>query len=297
MLDILTQSSLDAADFNQQVEWIIPDFLPKRMITMVYADGGNGKSWLGLGVAKHCALSQLKVAYLDFDNPLNVLKQRGVHEKLVQGFPNLNYLHRSKCPVSPFDLLRQMADNATSGQFDNLLIVIDSLRNFADVTHDAKIMLALNYLMDIREAGATILVLHHSNKDGKNYQGSNNIRNSVDNMYQLTKLEMSTGVGVLLEVKKERAAIQDCAFDICPNTLNMIQEDLIEAQATEQDLEFVTAIKTALQQQSPLNKTALLNAAGYEKDNKQARARLDKYDSIYWLSTKKVNRTMYQLTD
>ena len=297
MLDILTQSALGAEDFNQQVEWVIPDFLAKRMITMVYADGGNGKSWLGLAVAKQCALAGMDVAFLDFDNPLTVLKERGVHEKMVQGFPNLNYIHRSKCPVDPLELLRQLAANAVSGRFNNMIIIIDSLRNFTDVTNDAKTMVALNFLMDIREAGATILVLHHSNKDGKNYQGSNNIRNSVDNMYQLSKLEMSAGIGILLQVKKERAAIKDCAFDISPNNLDLIEEDLIEAQSTEQDLDFVNAIKSALQQQPLMNKTALLNAAGFEKDNKQARARLDKYDGIYWDSIKKVNRTMYQLTN
>ncbi|WP_201341740.1 hypothetical protein [Abyssogena phaseoliformis symbiont] len=62
--------------------------------------------------------------------------------------------------------------------------------------------------MNLREAGATVVVPHHSNKDGKNYQGSNNIRNSVDNMYQLSKLPSEDGrLHLHLQVKKERCAI------------------------------------------------------------------------------------------
>jgi hypothetical protein len=297
MLDILTQSSLGAEDFNQQIEWVIPNFIAKRMITMIYADGGNGKSWLGLAVAKHCAISGMEVAFLDFDNPLSILKERGVHEKLVQGFPKLNYLHRSKCPVEPFELLRQIAAEAVSGKFNNMMFIIDSLRNFADVGNDAKTMLALNYLMDIREAGATIIVLHHSNKDGKNYQGSNNIRNSVDNMFQLHKLEMSQEIGVLLKVKKERAAVLDCAYDISPDSLDMVEEDIIEAQATESDLVFIQQVKAILLATPGANKTAVLEATGTTKDDKTARGKLDKYDGLYWQSKRQHTRITYTLID
>ena len=72
------------------------------------------------------------------------------------------------------------------------------------VNNEAKIGLVMNLLKDIREAGGTILILGHSNKDGRNYQGSNAIRNSLDNMYQKKKRELAEGVGVILEVRKER---------------------------------------------------------------------------------------------
>lgn len=69
-------------------------------------------------------------------------------------------------------------------------------------------MQCFTQIMNLREAGATVVVPHHSNKDGKNYQGSNNIRNSVDNMYQLSKLPSEDGrLHLHLQVKKERCAI------------------------------------------------------------------------------------------
>ena len=53
--------------FNEKVEFIIDGFIAKRMITMVYADGGNGKSWLALALARYCARTMFHVFYLDFE--------------------------------------------------------------------------------------------------------------------------------------------------------------------------------------------------------------------------------------
>lgn len=296
MLDVLNSASLCEADFNEQTEFVIPDFLPKRMITMVYADGGNGKSWFALSLANYCASIMRQVVYLDFDNPLNVLKERNVHDRLVTKYDNLNYVHRGKSQLQAFELLQVLAANATAHAYDDVLIVLDSLRNFGDVANDVKIMITLNMLMDIREAGGTIVILHHSNKDGKNYQGSNNIRNSVDNMFQLIKREMSQKVGFTCEVRKERAAIVDKAFEVDPETLILEEVDLIEAQSSEDDLDFVSNVKSALAKSPNLNKSELLKSVGCEKDDKTARARLDKYDGIYWKSTKKHTTIRYILT-
>lgn len=295
MLDFLAQASLCTEDFNEETEFLIQDFLTKRMITMVYADGGNGKSWLALALAKHCAGFLDQVFYLDFDNPLSVLKERNVNEKLIAACPNLHYIQRSKCELPPFELLKTLAESATAGRFEDMLFIIDSLRNFCDVSNEAKIAQTMNMLMDIREAGGTVLILHHSNKDGRNYQGSNHIRNSVDNMYQLKKRELSQHVGCILEVRKERAAIVDKAFDICPDSLVLSEKDLIEAQSTEQDLTFVKTVKDILTGATTLNKTDLLREAGFNKDDKTARAKLEKYDGIYWSSNKKHTRIFYSL--
>lgn len=238
----------------------------------------------------------MPVIYLDFDNPLTVLRDRGVNEKLVAKFPNLQYVQRSKSELSPFDLLTALSSRATANAFEGRVFIIDSLRNFGDVNNDAKIMLVMDMLMNIREAGATIVVLHHSNKDGRNYQGSNNIRNSVDNMFRLKKLELSSGIGTLLSAVKERCAIDDKAFDICPNTLTLTERDLVEAKSTEEDLEFIDLVKAALTAAPGLNKTAVLEAAGASKDDKTARARLDKYDGVYWNSKKNHTRIVYQLS-
>ncbi|WP_102798746.1 AAA family ATPase [Bowmanella denitrificans] len=287
MLEVLQAAALRPEDFNESVDFILPGFLAKRQITMLFADGGNGKTWVGFALANYCAAQRLTVVYMDFDNPLSVLAERGVERKLVRRYANLHYIQRSKSALGAGELLEQLANAATASRYENMVFIFDSLRNFGDVAHDSQIMRVMDRLMNIREAGATVVVLHHSNKDGRNYQGSNNIRNSVDNMYRLRKREQANGIGVLLEAVKERANIQNKAFDICPTSLALTEKDMTEALASEDDLEFIQDVKAALRQFPTLNKTDLLKAVGCEKDDKTARARLDRYEGKHWSCSRK----------
>ena len=286
MLDFIRGMSLASGDFNEKTEFYIDGFLAKNLITLVYADGGSGKSWLGMAMAKHCANSGADVVYLDFDNPLTALKNRGVLEHLV-GHKRINYVQRSKVNAAPFDVLMMLEQAAIGKALKGKVFVLDSLRNFADIGMDNKVQRVMEALMNLREAGATVIVLHHSNKDGKNYQGSNHIRNSIDNMYQLSRVETVAGaVGCLLTVKKERSSITDMAFSVSVDGFALQPMDLEQAKMSEGEAEFVNSVVEVLAEQPNLNKTALLDAIGKEKDDKAARALLDKFDGKHWVSSR-----------
>lgn len=295
MFDFLLSQTLRQCDFEQQTEFLIPGFLAKNMITLVYADGGMGKSWLAFAVAKACSSWQ-KVIYLDFDNPLNVLKDRGVQEKLI-GQRNIYYVQRSKTTMSAAEMLDALDEKATGNAYADTLIMVDSLRNFGDVMHDARAMAIMDKFMNLREAGATILILSHANKDGKNYQGSNNIRNSVDNMYRLKKVDAANNeIAFVLTPTKERAAIIECAFSVCTNSLQLKGIDVEAARMSADELDFISRAKTAIAEQPGINKKALLELLGYEQDDKTARNKLDVGEGKHWQSRKIKGVCTYQLT-
>lgn len=287
---------LTSEDFDQKTEFLIEGFLPKHLITLIYADGGMGKSFLSMAISKYAAVAGMDVYYLDFDNPMNVLKERGIESKLIAPYQNLHYSHRSKSELSPLEMLEQIEQAARGKAFQNALFVIDSLRDIADVNNDAAAMKLGDKLKNIREAGATILALHHSNKDGRNYQGSNNLRNSVDNMYQLTKIDAPEGqIRWVLTVKKERASIVDTAFAIHVQDFSLMAIDIETARLSSDDKSFIDQVKTALTQNGSMNKTALLEAVGCKKDDKTARDRLDQYDGLYWSAEKQKGVYTYSL--
>lgn len=294
MFDFL--DPLTTNDFDQKTEFLIDGFLAKHLITLVYADGGMGKSWLAMAIAKLASTTGMECVYLDYDNPMNVLKERGVEQKLIQACQTLHYSHRSKTKLQPFEMLCAIEERAVGGRFCNTLFVIDSLRDFGDVNNDAKAMVIGEKLKNIREAGATILVLHHSNKDGKNYQGSNNIRNSIDNMYQLQKIEAPQGeIRWVLAVKKERAAIVDTALSVRVDDLSMMAIDVQAAKTSPEDQAFIADVKSAIAKQPGINKTELLEACGFKKDDKTARDKLDQFDEIHWISQKVKGSYTYNL--
>jgi Rha family phage regulatory protein len=70
-----------------------------------------------------------------------------------------------------------------------------------------------------------------------------------------------------------------------------------KARQHQQDAEnaFIAKVKTVLDSEGALIKTTLLEAAGKEKDDKTARALLDKFDGVIWQSNHQGNTIVYTL--
>lgn len=287
---------LTPADFNQRIEFLIDDFLPKKLISMIYAEGGMGKSWIAFGIAKYAAQQAMDVIYLDYDNPISVLKERGIETKLIDAHHNISYSHRSKSKLEPLAILDEFEKMAIGNRYENTLFIIDSIRNFGNIKNDAEAMRVFDKIMNLREAGATIVVLHHSTKNGSNYEGSNNIRNSVDNMFQLIKVEAPQGqIRWLLTVEKERAAITDTALSMDIDDLSLTKLDVDSVRLTKDEKDFIKKVQSAISQHKDINKTALLESCGHKKDDKTARDKLDKFDGTYWQSEKTKGTFVYRL--
>jgi archaellum biogenesis ATPase FlaH len=294
IFNFLQEHKLSEKHFCEKLEFYIPDFLAKGLITMIYADGGQGKSYLSLCLANTLLYKNTRVVYLDFDNPLSVLRERGA-DKLIENNERLDYIQRSSLDISPLELLIKLSDAAISKIYNNCIFIIDSIRNFVDITNDGKVMQFMNMLMSIRDAGGTIVLLHHANKDGRNYQGSNNIRNSVDCMYFLKKHHSNAGeINISLTAIKERTGVKNVGFCLNLNELSLTELDINIAQMSDYEESFVSKAKQALVAKA-LNKTQLLSELGYEKDDKTAREVLDKFEGIFWNSKKEKNAWLYYL--
>ncbi len=293
IFEFLKVSSLSKDSFNEKVEFLIDDFLVKELITLIYADGGTGKSYIAFALTKKlCEIGQ-KVFFIDYDNPASVLKQRGIDKLLIEKFNNLSYIQRSQITLNGYELVLKLEESAVGKAYKNCVFVLDSLRDFTDVYNDNKINRLFEALKNLREAGATIIILHHSNKDGKNYQGSNHIRNSIDSMYHLIKRPSKENeLNFLLEVQKERAGIKDIGFSIDTLNLELNSLDVDVARMNEYEINFTSSALKILAQ-GDMNKTELLNAMGYEKDDKTARDCLDKFEGNLWTSTKAGKAIVY----
>lgn len=187
IFEFLKSSSLTKDSFNEKVEFLIEGFLVKQLITLIYADGGTGKSYMAFALAKKLCKEGQRVFFIDYDNPVGVLKQRGVDRLLIESYENMNYIQRSTLELCGFELVLKLEENAVGKAYKDCVFILDSLRDFVDINNDNRINRLFGALKNLREAGATVIILHHSNKDGKNYQGSNHIRNSLDIMYHLLK--------------------------------------------------------------------------------------------------------------
>jgi hypothetical protein len=189
------------------LQWCIEDMIALASVTLICAESGVGKTWLGYYIAACVAngipvaghsVKRCKALYLDGENPLYVVKQRlldlGIRETadlLVWGGWNI-----SPPPGPQSALLVEFARQHKP------LIIFDSLIEFHPGSEQSstETRAFMKYFRRLANLGATVIVLHHSGKgeNSKTYRGSSDIKAAVDTAYLLQNVgEESNRLGQL----------------------------------------------------------------------------------------------------
>jgi len=295
IFELLKSYSLKKEDWDVKTEWLMDGFLPKGTINVWYADGGSGKSYLAYGVALRLAKRGLRVVYVDTDNPMQMLKERKIDKKLGV-HENIQYLHRSSMDVGADELLEILNRNAVGKRYKDMVFVWDGFKEIVgDMNNHMHASRAMGMLMNMRESGATVIVLHHTNKDGKNYQGSNAIRNSCDVMYRVHRQPSKSGtINYNLEVKKERMSVVDVAYSLDVETLEIGAIDSVIASMSEYEQVFTSRVIDALKG-GEMNRATLLEALGCRRDDKSAIGILNKFDGVLYYSYRVLKNIYFTL--
>ena len=190
---------------NSEANWLIPYVIQKQSIVVLYAPAGSGKTFAAWGLAKFAYLTKKvsEVFYFDGDNGLSVIFDRGA-EELIK-YKKFNYIamnnpriHKEFGEIDNLKLLKEIVNSKEN--LSNMLFVLDSLKDFVgelDMENgkDMKTYFR-DYIMNLRLRGATIVILHHTNKaikkkDGSvdtnqlTFTGSQQILNSLETAYMV----------------------------------------------------------------------------------------------------------------
>ncbi len=118
---------------------------------------GSGKSLTALYLAVHMLENQAikKVIYVDMDNGLGTLKNRGIEQILIKYEGRLKYISSAKKIKRDFDpkaLIFGLSALADESQKDTL-IIFDSIRNFisGSMSYDEVVMPTLDALQNMRD--------------------------------------------------------------------------------------------------------------------------------------------------
>lgn len=179
-------------------EWLVEGFLPKRQPSIIYADGGTGKSMVALATAMSIAANipiidgislpsdTGGVLYLDWETDEIELHERmlsitrGLKNDLVpEDFP-ITYM-RCTAPLEALEgKVKQWVD-ANAGAF----VVIDSLIPALDGdANDSET--ARRFMNTLRSLNCTSLILSHTSKEGRLF-GSSFWWNLARNVWELKK--------------------------------------------------------------------------------------------------------------
>lgn len=305
-LDFLIQNKMTTEKLNIKVEYLIDGFLVKQSLNNIFAKAGMGKSYLMLGICIYL-LDNFKIDkcfYLDMDNSYMALKSRNL-DKIISEYNNFIYFHGSSYKGNPREILKNLGTDSKNdpAQFENNLIIIDSIRNFTqDMLNETEVKSILTDLQTIRDAGATIIFLHHTTKesDGKQFKGTTSFVDSVDIAYALSSKKENNKLNYTLNVYKDRIPVKDVSFILDTVTMELNSEDIEIANVSILEKEFIKIAKLALKAFGDLTQTELIILTGRSPNEKTKRKYLKKYVNILWtieVKPQENNSTVYSIIE
>ena len=194
----MQKMGLNKSMINEKIEWLVDGSIPRCSLGMIYGEAGTGKSFAAFYLARHLKLQRKvkRVIYIDCDNPITVIAQRGIYELIENRSTTFKYIvanHKKFEYRSVLEFLKELANSnfEKNKLLKNSLIIIDSIRDILegrDMNSDADIIGVMDVLKKIRDdKQATLIFLHHKNKSGE-FKGSGSFRDSVDWSFEIKNL-------------------------------------------------------------------------------------------------------------
>lgn len=296
--------NLKEEDLLMNLKYMVKYLLVDGEITLIAAPPASGKSLMALKLAEKI-LSENKAKatyYFDFDNGLITLKERKIDILIKKHGIKLQYLHPKNLNNANFQNI--IADLIASN-LCHVLIIFDTTKNFINGDRDKNrdVSKLMKMFKKLRDAGATVLLLHHTNKPSKDlehltYAGSSAWEEDTSNAFILQKNEYNSTF-LFKEFKKRVGDIRDVAFKIDENSSELIKMDFDEASETEEDKFIRNEIIDFISKSPKCIYSNILQHVidmGYGKDKINRVVQAGK--SKYWKAVKnklKHNRDEYEL--
>ena len=281
MFSFLNGSTLEQKDFilEDRKEYI-KDFLYSNNVLLIYSPPKQGKTWLGYGITTTLAKREdiRAIIYVDMDNSLSSLNERAIDNKLIN-IPKVRYVSRAKTDCSPLEYLKKIDDEAKRDNYKDVVFVLETTKDFVDTDSKSQSEEFMKIVMRMRDAGATVIIMHHATKTGKTISGVQVFINSPDNVYEMTqKVKETDKLHFMLNVTHSRTLVKDIGLTVSTQTLELEKLDEVYATMSEYEESFVRKAKEVLEKNPDgLNKKELLETLGYEKDDKTANDTINKF--------------------
>ena len=207
---LLSGSDIAADDsLSDNVPWIIEGILPDQSYSIWYGEPKSFKSFTALDIALtvaaglpdwcgHAAYGAYPVLYLDYENRQSIRPRIAAwcEGKNYGAFPEEFFVYANSdtipLPIIGTDRFERLIGQmkAISNVWD--LVVIDPLRsalggemNERQPDTPGRVKEVVDTLR--RELQCSVLIPHHSTKDGSTYGGVNDFQGDVDAMFSVTK--------------------------------------------------------------------------------------------------------------
>ncbi len=295
---VLTQKDFEIEDKVAYIE----DFIFSRSVTLIYSPPKQGKTWLAYGMANKIASDADidEIYYLDMDNSVSTLKDRKVDELLIV-HQKIHYLTRGTIGCDPLEQLGAIASAAVREAYAGVAFFLDTTKDFVDTDSKTQATEFMKHCVRIRDAGGTVIILHHATKNERRISGSQAFINTPDNVYSMKQTgELNGIINYLLTVTHARGLVKDCKWSVDTQTLELMEYDPVSSGMSKEDKQAVEAGILALKNAPEgLSMSKMILGMGYSVPSDRNGKRLVReLTGKYWrVDEKSRNNHIYHLLE
>ena len=283
----LPQERIDHSNYS----YLYPSFIVKNEITMIAAKPGSGKTLVSMALSNMLLQKEAvkEVIYFDADNGLSTLKDRGVGRLKIQHGRKLRIVH----DVMTSNIqMWQIIHKLQTVNLENILIVFDSIKNFmkgGDRDKNKDVSVIMQNLKQLRNRGATVVFLHHTNKPQADinqlqYAGSSAWEEDTSNAFILKKNEYKKSF-ILSPIKSRIGDLKELAFTYDSVNCHIVEMDVYLAKETQVDKqirhEIINFIKQSTEKPIYSDIRKHLREIGY-KNNDKINGVIQAGKGVYW---------------
>lgn len=270
-------------------EWLINGLIRERQLALAYAPSGVGKTWLVWSLACMVAGGGHGLHHYSNDTPRKTLIIDGemdgedAQERIREGMKAI-HADPEALRENLFILSRQMQTlNTEFPNFDDAnwqervirvmldagieFVILDNLSTLLQVEDEnssAALDRFTDFLLLLKRAGIGAIVVHHANKAGSSYRGSQKISVTFDLIMSIVRPAGATSSKCCIEVKFDKARGQ---VDVIPFRVKLVDAVWISEESDAEAQMALDALMTGKY------KTYQELADGLELPNKQKAAR------------------------
>ena len=244
----------------KDIRWLVKYVIPEGSIGVFYGDSGSGKSTLMIEFCTHLLneMSDLFIVYIDVDMNISKLKEIEIHE-LIKNFDK-RFLYSGKEVKNVIEttqnFLQDIVELQKKHKNRRYLIIEDSLTLLSHKRNGfINTDLLYKYEKQLREAGATVVVIHHLNKSGV-FADSQQIENYADYTYLVERNEFNNCI-LLKPRKASRFGIKEKAY-LTENRKIIEEIDFNMANISYTESSFVKIIIDVLYDCDQMNQSEIL---------------------------------------
>ncbi len=299
--DFLTEHTVDLEEIDRvgDRKFYIENFISERAINILWAPGGEGKTWIVFALAKYLADMGIHSIILDTDNGVQLLKDRGYDVMLEEYKDWIQYINADSMDNPKEDvqnILQKMYAHAKGDFYKDTVVFYDSLKFFlgGGVYDETKLYNFFVGCKKIRRSGGTVVALNHALKKGGVMKGGATITDSGDEVWGFKNLfENETELHCMLTPEKNRIGTKQVAYTINTKTLDLVPLDPVIASMGDEEREFVARVQKLLEKDAMMQGD-ILEAVGSYKADKTRLGWLEKHDKRFWIISKKGRSKQYE---